>query len=88
MAAFTGDAQFCRLGVDSAGVGIKTESAGDGVALDADVVPLGIGWGKVRVAQEGVLKRRPFLVGDQPAVGERRLQVALVVGGPIHLQVM
>ena len=88
VAGFAGDAQFRCLGVDGARAGIDAGPAGDGVALDADVVPLGIGRGQVRVAQEGVLYRHPFLIGDQPAEGEGVLQVAVGVGGPVHLQVV
>ena len=90
VAGFAGDAQLGDL--SSGGLSLARHRhgrlAGDGVALNADFVPLGIDRGAVRVAEEGVLDRCPFLVSDQPAIGERMLHVASLIADPVDLQVV
>jgi len=58
------------------------------VVLNTDFVPLGIDRGAVRVAEEGVLDRCPFLISDQPAIGERMLHVASLIAYSVDLQVV
>ena len=69
---FAGDSQFTGAGVGSHGGsgGLRPRLAGGAVAVDAVVIPDLEGLRRCGIAEESVVERNPFLVGDEVAKWE------------------